>query len=100
MRFRATDRDVGLRRVSRLTRWLAGGAAALVGVFSAMVAQALPGASGTTTSPQQPATAGSPAAPSASPPTTTDPSLNDPGLQPAPPPVQTPRRSVTRSGGS
>jgi hypothetical protein len=104
MRFRTTDRDVGLRRVSSLTRWLVGGAAALVGVFSAMVAQALPGASGTTASPQQPATAGSPATPSAnqptSPPTTADPSLSDPSLQPAPPPVQTSHRSVTRSGGS
>jgi hypothetical protein len=102
MRFRTTDRDVGLRRVSSLTRWSIGSAAALVGVLSAMVAQALPGASGTTTQPA--ATTGSPSAPSAaqpaSPPTTAAPSVNDTPLQPAPPPVVTNHHSVTRSGGS
>jgi hypothetical protein len=104
MRFRTTDRDVGLRRVSSLTRWLAGGAVALMGVLSAMVAQALPGASGTSASPQPPATAGTPSAPSVathpSPPTPADPSLSDPNLQPAPPPVVTHHQSVARSGGS
>ncbi len=98
MRFRTTDRDIGLRRVSNLTRWVAGGAVALVGLLSAMVSQALPGASGTTTSPQQPATAASPAAAPTSPPTTAAPS--DTSLQPAPPPVVTHHRSVARSGGS
>ena len=46
MRFRPTDRDDGLRRVSRLTRWLAAGGVALLGVFSGLVASALPGTSG------------------------------------------------------
>lgn len=104
MRFRTTDRDVGLRRVSSLTRWSIGGAAALVGVLSAMVAQALPGASGTTTAPQPGAATGSPSAPSAAqpatPPTTAAPSVNDTPVQPAPPPVVTQHHSVTRSGGS
>ena len=106
MRFRTTDRDVGLRRVSSLTRWVVGGAVALVGLLSAMVSQALPGASGTTTSSQQPATAASPAAAPTSPPTTAAPSSSssssssDTSLQPAPPPVVTHQRSVARSGGS
>jgi hypothetical protein len=101
MRSRTTDRDFGLRRVSSLTRWSIGGAAALVGVLSAMVAQALPGASGTTTAPQPAATTGSPsAAQPATPPTTAAPSVNDTPLQPAPPPVVTHQHSVTRSGGS
>jgi thiamine biosynthesis lipoprotein ApbE len=46
MQHRPTDRDRGLRRVSRLTRWLTAGAAAAVGVLSALVAQAVPGSSG------------------------------------------------------
>jgi hypothetical protein len=100
MRFRTNDRDVGLRRVSTLTRGLIGGAVALVGVFSAMVAQALPGASGTAATPQPAATTGSPAAQPASPPTTAAPSGNDTPLQPAPPPVVTQHHSVARSGGS
>jgi hypothetical protein len=100
MRFRTTDRDVGLRRVSNLTRWVVGGAVALVGLLSAMVSQALPGASGTTTSSQQPATAASPAAAPTSPPPTAAPSSSDTSLQPAPPPVVTHHRSVARSGGS
>ena len=102
MRFRATDRDVGLRRVSNLTRWVVGGAVALVGLLSAMVSQALPGASGTTTSSQQPATAASPAAAPSSPTPTAAPSSSssDTSLQPAPPPVVTHQRSVARSGGS
>jgi hypothetical protein len=104
MRFRTTDRDVGLRRVSNLTRWVVGGAVALVGLLSAMVSQALPGASGTTTSSQQPATAASPAAAPSSPTPTAAPSSSssssDTSLQPAPPPVVTHQRSVARSGGS
>src|ERR1700730_12332205 len=52
MRHRTSDRDGGLRRVSSLTRWLTAGAVALVGVLSAIVAQAVPGSSsGTATTP-------------------------------------------------
>ncbi len=36
-------RDAGLRRVSRLTRWLLAGALALTGAFSAIAAHAFPG---------------------------------------------------------
>jgi hypothetical protein len=36
-------RDLGLRRLSRLTRWTVGAAVALTGVFSALVAHARPG---------------------------------------------------------
>jgi hypothetical protein len=100
MRFRTTDRDVGLRRVSSLTRWVVGGGIALVGLLSAMVSQALPGASGTTTSSPPPATASSPAAAPSSPAPNTAPSPSDTTLQPAPPPVVTHQRSVARSGGS
>ena len=101
MRFRADDRDHGLRRVSSVTRWLAAGAVALVGALSAMVAQAVPGASAPTTSPQQPAASPVTAVPqSSSPSLATDPNAADPGLRPAPPPVATRRQSVVSSGGS
>ena len=107
MRFRPTDRDSGLRRVSSLTRWLVGGAVALIGVLSAMVASALPGASGTATSSPQPSVATTPSstpdtstAQPASPPATSAPSVTDPNLQPAPPPVVTRHHSVASSGGS
>jgi cytoskeletal protein RodZ len=116
MRFGTRDRDVGLQRVSRLTRWLVAGTVGLVGVLSAVVAQALPGNSGTSA-----ATTGSPsgatASPSApaptptSPTTTQDPGLSggssgssssssDPNLTPSPPPVSTRHQSVASSGGS
>jgi len=107
MRFRPIDRDDGLRRVSRLTRWLAGGAIALLGALSAIVASALPGTSGTASSSLPPATATTPssspstsAAQPSSPPATGAPSTTDPNLQPAPPPVVTRHPSVARSGGS
>jgi hypothetical protein len=38
-----TARDAGLRRVSRLTRWLLAGALALTAAFSAIAAHAFPG---------------------------------------------------------
>src|ERR1017187_3309755 len=118
MRFGTRDRDVGLQRVSRLTRWLVAGTVGLVGVLSAVVAQALPGNSGTSA-----ATTGSPsgatASPSASAPaptptsptTTQDPGLSggssgssssssDPNLPPSPPPVSTRHQSVASSGVS
>jgi hypothetical protein len=95
----AAGRDSGLRRVSRITRWLVAGSVAGAGVLSAVVAQALPGNSSPV------ATPGS-GTPSVAPtPTTTAPAPspsvnNDPPLQPAPPPVPTHHRSATRSGGS
>ena len=104
MRFRPIDRDDGLRRVSRLTRWLAGGAVALLGALSAVVASALPGTSGTASSSQQPTVATAPsstpsssASQPSSPPATSAP---DPNLQPAPPPVVSRHSSVASSGGS
>jgi hypothetical protein len=39
-------RDAGLRRVSRLTRWLLAGALALTGAFSAIAAHSFPGKTG------------------------------------------------------
>ena len=36
-------RDAGLRRVSRLTRWLLAGSLALTGMFAALAARAFPG---------------------------------------------------------
>jgi hypothetical protein len=42
----AAARDAGLRRVSRLTRWLLAGALALTAAFSAIAAHAFPGHSG------------------------------------------------------
>jgi hypothetical protein len=107
MRFRPTDRDDGLRRVSRLTRWLAGGALALIGGLSALVAQALPGASGTTAAPTS--SGGSPVlpttpstAPATAPPvqSTSPPATSDPNFQPAPAPVITHHHSVATSGGT
>ena len=107
MRFRPTDRDAGLRRVSRMTRWIAAGAVALIGGLSALVAQAIPGAGGSTaptpaggtaTTPST-APATSPAQPT-SPPATSQPATIDPNLQPAPPPVITPHHSVATSGGT
>jgi hypothetical protein len=105
MSFGATDRDTGLRRVSRLTRWLVAGSVAVAGVLSAVVAQALPGnATGTTPPSSGPADAGAAPAAGATPPTAppaTSPSVNnDPALQPAPPPVPTHHHSVAHSGGS
>jgi hypothetical protein len=105
MRFRPTDRDDGLRRVSRMTRWIAAGAVALIGGLSALVAHAIPGAGGTSASPP----AGGSPAPAATPSTTPEtspvqptnpPATIDPNLQQAPPPVPTHHNSVATSGGT
>lgn len=100
----AADRDTGLRRVSRMTRWLVAGSVAAAGVLSAVVAQALPGSSGSAATPTPgPGTVGAaPATPSpaVSPSPTSPPVTSDPTLQPAPPPVPTRHHSVARSGGS
>jgi hypothetical protein len=95
MRFRPIDRDDGLRRVSRLTRWFAAGAVALIGGLSAVVAQALPGATSTSGSPSPSATPATSPVQSTSPPAT-----SDPNLQPAPAPVITHHHSVATSGGT
>ena len=123
MRFGTRDRDVGLLRVSRLTRWLIAGTVGLAGVLSAVVAQALPGNSGTGGISGSPSGATAAPAPASTPtpvsPTTTqDPGLssgsgisnsgsgssssssNDPGLAPSPPPVITRHQSMASSGGS
>jgi hypothetical protein len=103
MRAGAAGRDSGLRRVSRITRWLVAGSVAAVGVLSAVVAQALPGNSGSAATPSAGAPGVAPS-PTTSPPATSpapSPSVNnDPSLQPAPPPVPTHHHSVARSGGS
>jgi hypothetical protein len=39
-------RDAGLRRVSRLTRWLVAGSLALTGLFAGLAARAFPGHAG------------------------------------------------------
>ncbi|HEY6318128.1 MAG TPA: hypothetical protein VI462_09620 [Acidimicrobiia bacterium] len=107
MRFRPTDRDDGLRRVSRLTRWLAAGGVALLGIFSGLVASALPGTSGTASGSSQPTTPTTPntspstsVTPQTSPAAPSDPSVTDPNLAPAPPPVVSHHQSVASSGGS
>jgi hypothetical protein len=42
----ARDRDEGLRRVGRVTRWVAAGAFGAAGLFSIAAAKAVPGRSG------------------------------------------------------
>ena len=91
----ARDRDEGLRRVARVTRWVAAGAFGAAGVFSLAAAKAVPGRSTSKVqSPQAPpATDGTGNGTT----TTTDPNAVDPnaGLAPlAPPPL-----AVGSSGG-
>ena len=45
------SRDSGLRRVSRITRWIAAAGVALTGMFAVMVAKAQPGKTATNQSP-------------------------------------------------
>jgi multidrug efflux pump subunit AcrA (membrane-fusion protein) len=79
----SSGRDLGLRRLSRITRWLLGGAVALTGLFSVLVAHARPGQANPTST------------------VTTAPSTSDGVLQP---PAQAPfgrhGGGVVRSGGS
>jgi hypothetical protein len=105
MRVGAADRDSGLRTVSRITRWLVAGSVTAAGVLSAVVAQALPGNSGSVATPTPGSgTPSAAASPTTTTPTTTatasSPAVTDPPIQPAPPPVPTQRRAVTRSRGS
>jgi hypothetical protein len=114
--FGAFDRDSGLRRVSRVTKWLVAGSVAAVGIVTAVVAEAAPGSSRTTTPTPTPTGAVEPAPG----PTTTQPRIVDPGtdpgtvpgtIGPAPPsdrgltpptdpPQPTRRRHIANSGGS
>ena len=89
-------RDAALGNLSRVTRWAVFGTLGLVGVLSALVAQALPGRSvgavhpGVTSSP---VTSSSPAVPSTA----------APGLQPpsqTPTTTQAPIQAPVMSGGS
>ncbi len=68
----SAGRDLGLRRLSRLTRWVVGTAVVLAGAFSALVAQARPGqakAATTITPTTQPAPGNSFLQPPSQPPT-------------------------------
>jgi hypothetical protein len=94
-------RDAGLRRVSRTTAWLSAGALAMVGVFSAYVGRALPGASRTTS----PASVVTPTVPTQAPVATTPASGGAVAVPTAPPATSPPRVVVpvqphTRSRGS
>lgn len=53
----AAQRDAGLRRVSRLTRWLLAGALALTGGFSAVAARSFSGTAGSQSTAQTGSTA-------------------------------------------
>jgi hypothetical protein len=111
--FGAFDRDSGLRRVSRVTKWLVAGSVAAIGIVTAVVAEAAPGSSRTSTpTPPAPSGAVDPAPGT----TTTQPAIVDPGtvpatVSPAPPddrglvppidpPQPTRRRHIASSGGS
>jgi len=100
-------RDEGLRRISALTRWAAGGAIVLAGVLSAVVARALPGKASAAPAPAA-AVSGSDQGPpqgSASPSDPSDPStqLSDNGSLSPPPIAPAPGRAgrgAVVSGGS
>lgn len=100
----AADRDSGLRRISKTTRWLAGGAVALMGVLSAVAAYAAPGKSTSSPSQQPTNTTTTPSTSSTSSTPTTrvpDTSSQNGGLQPpTQPPVRTHRSPSVQSGGT
>ncbi|MDQ6614529.1 MAG: hypothetical protein M3083_07235 [Actinomycetota bacterium] len=77
-----TGRDLGLSRLSRITRWAVGGAVVLTGAFSVLVAHARPGRA-------QPASTSTP-----TPTPTVAPSTGDSTLQP---PIRPP--SAASGGG-
>ena len=99
MRFGTHDRDAGLRRVSRLTRWMVAGSVALAGGLSAVVAHALPGSSSTGSSTNSTGVTND-SSPSGVNVTPDVPATGDDGVQPAPPPVRTHHDPVVTSGGS
>jgi hypothetical protein len=80
--FGANDRDSGLRRVSRVTKWLVAGSVAAIGAVTAVVAQAAPGSSRT------PAPA--PNGPATSTPATGGPDANSPATTPSTTPLTSP----------
>jgi hypothetical protein len=90
------SRDLGLRRVSRLTRWLAAGGVAFTGMFAVMVAKAQPGKSATTGSQAASQVQTSPSADSGQPSSQDNPGLQAPQL----PPVATGGSGQVVSGGS
>jgi hypothetical protein len=95
------NRDSGLRRISRTTRWLAGGAVALMGALSAVAAYAAPGKS--TSSPSQQPTSSTTTPSTSSTPATRvpDTSSQTGGLQPpSQPPVRTHHSPSVQSGGT
>jgi hypothetical protein len=112
-RFGSDDRDLGLRRVSRVTKWLVAASVAAVGVVTAVVADAAPGSSRTSKPTVDSSGTGSSGvgtpAPTAAP-TTTLPfvdsgnNLNPPDDQgltpPTDPPVRVHRSRHADSGGS
>jgi hypothetical protein len=80
--FGAFDRDSGLRRVSRVTKWLVAGSVAGIGIVTAVVAEAAPGSSRTTTPP--------PTSPITSGPVTNSPVTDSPATSPDTTPVTSP----------
>ena len=98
------SRDQGLKRISRLTRWIGVAGIATAGLFAAIAAKAQPGRTTVTTpavSGVAPSTGSDPygGSPSASAPTTGD--QVDGGLQaPAHSPQAATRRPAAVSGGS
>ncbi len=93
-------RDAGLRRISKITRWLVGGALGLSGALALLAANAFHGR--TVTTPAHPTTPTS-TAPATTTPSTTTPSTPGPSSQIQPPtqaPAPTPAAPVVVSGGS
>ena len=95
-------RDAGLRRISKITRWLVGGALGLSGALALLAANAFHGR--TVTTPAHPTTPTS-TAPATTTPSTTTPSTAtpDPANHIQPPtqaPTPTPATPVVVSGGS
>jgi hypothetical protein len=80
-RFGSDERDLGLRRVSRVTKWLVAASVAAMGAVTAVVADAAPGSSGTNPPAADNSGTGNPPATAA--PTTTLP-LVDPGTRATP----------------
>ena len=107
-------RDAGLKRASRLTRWLAAGGLVLTGLFAKVAAQSFSGHSAKAATPAARSAPAAPAAPapvapdqsspaddsssgdsSSSEPVRSDPSAQDPGLQA---PAEVPQPSSSSDG--